>query len=68
MKRPMIQSFPKSRIMGTEELRSATNPATVTISATITGIATWLTVLIAALTGDSPFVNSSSILLWNWMA
>ena len=68
MTRPMIQTFPKSLIEGTEELRSDTKPASVTTMAMSTGMATWLTVLMAASTGDLPLINSSSIRLWNWMA
>ena len=62
---PMMQRNPKSRIMGTLELRRATNPAMVMIRATITGMATWLTVLMAALMGGTPLLNSSSMRLWN---
>ncbi|OPY47731.1 MAG: hypothetical protein A4E46_00320 [Methanosaeta sp. PtaU1.Bin016] len=40
MIRPMMQTFPKSLIDGTLELRSETKPASVTVRATATGRAT----------------------------
>ncbi|VVB69986.1 Uncharacterised protein [uncultured archaeon] len=68
MTRPIMQIFPKSLMDGTEELRSAVNPASVTVRAMITGMAVCLTAEMAAFAGDLPLSNSSSIRLWNWMA
>ena len=65
---PISSSFPKSWIMGTDEVKSEKKPSPVIVSAISTAGPVCLMVSITACASSSPRSSSSSIRLWNWMA